>query len=406
MKIVVHAVHGTWPYGLWAQMLKKRSQKIGGARPWFLEDSSFQIELAKLTGRTLTWVPFEWNGKNSFSARASAAVALSQHLIDWFQREPEAEHVVIAHSHGGSVAVAAACVLDDCIPNQLTKVITLATPFAQERLSQRDSRQLKARYLALRFGWLPIVLFSACAALISSGSDTPFLGRLILPLIGFKAFGAYVFAMYLVVFAAFLVKGWAIKLEPSFANLMILPPAKQGSWSLYAIRAPQDEATIAINTSQFIDFVSNLLFTRCLIAPFEWIRPKSVLFGVLLLPFAILASFLPMNFGILVVLTLIVIGQFLVAVFPVVALVGSLILIPANIVLAGALGAEVLRVHRGLVEVECEPIPSGITGMVSTIKLSEAERSQLALVHYIHAAHAARSRVADILKLPTTSSKT
>jgi hypothetical protein len=68
MKVVVHAVHGTWPYGLWAQMLKKRSQKIGGARPWFLEGSSFQIELAKLTGRTLTWVPFEWNGKNSFSA--------------------------------------------------------------------------------------------------------------------------------------------------------------------------------------------------------------------------------------------------------------------------------------------------------------------------------------------------
>jgi hypothetical protein len=125
-----------------------------------------------------------------------------------------------------------------------------------------------------------------------------------------------------------------------------------------------------------------------------------------MLPLTILASFLSSDLGIAVVLTLIVIGQFLVAVFPFVALTGSLILIPANVVLAIALGAEVMRSHRGLIEVECEPIPSGITGMVSTIKLSEAERRQLALAHYIHAAHAARSRVADILKLPTNSSKT
>jgi hypothetical protein len=160
-KVVVHAVHGTWPYGLRAQVLRRRPATDSDDIPWFLAGSSFHSELVGLSGRTIEWVPFEWSGANSFARRHAAAMALSVHCSEWFSRLPESEHIVIAHSHGGSVAISAARNLDAQGEGRLTKIITMATPFAQTRISDLDDRQLLARYLALRFGWISIVLFFA-----------------------------------------------------------------------------------------------------------------------------------------------------------------------------------------------------------------------------------------------------
>jgi hypothetical protein len=91
------------------------------------------------------------------------------------------------------------------------------------------------------------------------------------------------------------------------------------------------------------------------------------------------------------------IGLLIGAAYATLALVGPLVLIPANCVLALALGRDVLR-HQGLMHIECEPIPSGITGIVSTVKVSEDERNQLGFIHFIHATRAARLRVAQILR--------
>ncbi|GGI21266.1 hypothetical protein [Bradyrhizobium guangdongense] len=423
-KLIIHSVHGTWPYGLWRQMFGKTFRVKDKETPWFEDHSSFQIELATLTGRRFEWVPYRWNGKNSFEARHGAAKALAQHLTGWFDKEPEAEHVVIAHSHGGSVSIEAACILDDQNRNLLSKIITLATPFAEIRPSDRDIRELAARYMALRFGWAPLTLF-ACLVYVFEFRDP-----LADPALLWMVFPVYVTAMIAVVTPTFFVlwKIGLIKVRAAEIHKGFRPELQD--WSLYAVRGPSDEANIAISTSQFVDLVSDLLFTRCMLIPFDWLRARlnretwigrlQLSLGLGLVLFIVTSlmdgSYNPQTVWLLIetdpvalarhvaagifssvievpLLVALLIG----AAYAALALVGPLVLIPANIVLALALGRDVLR-HQGLMHIECEPIPSGITGIVSTVKVSEDERNQLGLIHFIHATRAARLRVAQILR--------
>jgi hypothetical protein len=53
--------------------------------------------------------------------------------------------------------------------------------------------------------------------------------------------------------------------------------------------------------------------------------------------------------------------------FSVAVLVGPVMLLPANWILALAVGADVIRYH-GLMQIECEPVPGGFTGTVSTVR--------------------------------------
>ena len=196
--------------------------------------------------------------------------------------------------------------------------------------------------------------------------------------------------------------------------------------------APGMKRVIAISTSQFIDLISDLFFTRAMLTPFDWLRARltpdtwsgrlRLWLGLGLLVFLVyvtivltpslqevLRRLITDPVGTMVVLisglvqsvtTVALVTAYLIAVaYAALALVGPLLLIPANCVLAVALGRDVLR-HQGLMHIECEPIPSGITGIVSTISVSEEERNQLGLVHFIHATHAARLRVAEILREP------
>jgi hypothetical protein len=423
-KLIIHSVHGTWPYGLWRQTFGKTSRVKDKEPPWFEDHSSFQIELATLTGRRFEWVPYRWSGKNSFEARHGAAKALSRHLTGWFDKEPEAEHVVIAHSHGGSVSIEAACILDGQNRNRLSKIITLATPFAEIRPSDRDIRELAARYMALRFGWAPLTLFACLVYVVE------FLDPRADPAPLWTAFLGYVMTMIGVVTPTFFIlwKIGLIKVRSAGIHQGFRPELQD--WSLYAVRGPSDEASIAISASQFVDLTSDLLFTRCMLIPFDWLRARlnretwmgrlqlSLGLGLVLFigtsvidgsydpraawllvetdPVALAGHVVAGIFSAVVEVPLLI-GLLIGAAYATLALVGPLVLIPANCVLALALGRDVLR-HQGLMHIECEPIPSGITGIVSTVKVSEDERNQLGFIHFIHATRAARLRVAQILR--------
>jgi hypothetical protein len=80
-KLVVHAVHGTWPYGFWNQIFRRTPQiRPGQELPWFLSGSPFYTNVAADLGRDLEWVSYKWSGKNSFAARAEAANKLVDDL--------------------------------------------------------------------------------------------------------------------------------------------------------------------------------------------------------------------------------------------------------------------------------------------------------------------------------------
>ncbi|MBL8220371.1 MAG: hypothetical protein JNL62_14150 [Bryobacterales bacterium] len=78
---------------------------------------------------------FRWSGSNSFAARTQAAAALRLHLIDSFQRQPGASHLLVCHSHGGNVALQATSQPGDSADwTPLAGILTLATPFLGRRI--------------------------------------------------------------------------------------------------------------------------------------------------------------------------------------------------------------------------------------------------------------------------------
>jgi alpha/beta hydrolase family protein len=113
---VITLVHGTWARGA----------------PWTQPDSPFCCQLrGELTGRGATRVEFfrfDWSGKNTHEDRRIASVQLRKQLLAQFANEPHACHYVVAHSHGGNVALRAVR-RSRSLKKDLSGVVAIATPF-------------------------------------------------------------------------------------------------------------------------------------------------------------------------------------------------------------------------------------------------------------------------------------
>ena len=75
--------------------------------------------------------PFRWSGHNSVSARWEAALRLRETVAQSSREFPGAHQVVVAHSHGGNVALWAFS--DPAAAARVLKVIALSTPFLTAR---------------------------------------------------------------------------------------------------------------------------------------------------------------------------------------------------------------------------------------------------------------------------------
>jgi hypothetical protein len=128
-KIVIVLVHGTWGRGF------LRKQPIAS---WCKPDSNFVRRLTdeckqRMPNIPTSVVPFNWSGDNSILQRAKAAtdlkIVLESHVT------PNTSVLIIAHSHGGNVAIQAITKL-----GQVSKiyVCTLATPFLRIFESTRE----------------------------------------------------------------------------------------------------------------------------------------------------------------------------------------------------------------------------------------------------------------------------
>lgn len=78
---------------------------------------------------------FCWRGRNRHGDRLAAAKDLKQHLTALVRKYPNAEHHIVAHSHGGNVALYALRDEDGRLDETLSqvRVTTLATPFISLR---------------------------------------------------------------------------------------------------------------------------------------------------------------------------------------------------------------------------------------------------------------------------------
>ena len=122
--VVVHLVHGTWPFGPF-------SKSSGPTKAWFEVGSAVLAKIEEVHGHKIHFEEFHWSGKNAFFERMNAAVKFSQRLTEAIGQWAESKHVIIAHSHGGMVAAQALAKLSLSADekDRIKALICLATPF-------------------------------------------------------------------------------------------------------------------------------------------------------------------------------------------------------------------------------------------------------------------------------------
>jgi alpha-beta hydrolase superfamily lysophospholipase len=128
---------------------------------WTKEGSHLRNIIEKEAGAHTKFYRFTWSGANTRRARLEAGKALSLHLKEVRELLPSARQIIIAHSHGGNIAIYARKLagIDD------VSIVTLNTPFIQ--VTPREVIPLIdtiLKELATGFGTaLMIGVFWACA---------------------------------------------------------------------------------------------------------------------------------------------------------------------------------------------------------------------------------------------------
>jgi hypothetical protein len=135
--LFITLVHGTWPRNFWRDVFLmpfygKWPTRSFPKSLWFADGSEFRNRLtAELSKRGLSAriSPFLWSGANSVRERDNAAQELVEHIRAKQSDYPGSIQVVIAHSHGGNVAVRA---LDQLgVTGDEIFITTIATPFVE-----------------------------------------------------------------------------------------------------------------------------------------------------------------------------------------------------------------------------------------------------------------------------------
>jgi hypothetical protein len=126
---LVTLVHGTWTRGTkLSKFVSLGFPRRPRSTAWMDTQSSFREHPSwKKSNAKLHFRIFNWSGANSIWHRDRAAKMLVDLLRADFEKEPKAKHIIIAHSHGGNVALRAMALLGH-EANQI-RLVTLATPF-------------------------------------------------------------------------------------------------------------------------------------------------------------------------------------------------------------------------------------------------------------------------------------
>ncbi len=96
---------------------------------WTQPESQLRSELSKCLPGDTEFKYFDWSGDNSHRARLMAASRLRRQVEDTIVEFPDADHFIIAHSHGGNVAFYAFRDDPPSVRSRLSGIICMATPF-------------------------------------------------------------------------------------------------------------------------------------------------------------------------------------------------------------------------------------------------------------------------------------
>jgi hypothetical protein len=263
-------VHGTWPRGIIRAIIPGWSTIFGANSTWFDAGSAFRTQLSKTAGDNVDVeiTSFLWSGSNSILERAEAARRFAAYLISTIEKQPDAQHVIIGHSHGGNVALRA---MEYLGTEQASRFlfVALATPFVQ----------LYESYLARQYLIAFLIIYIAI--------PTFFVVKVLIPLLPFllapdripslfNSSGGFSGGVTLFVYAIFLgcISIFAIyRLCGIFISLLSSKPVadKRGAFmeaanynvrggpSILVIRGVYDEAALALAVGSGLTFISRLL---------------------------------------------------------------------------------------------------------------------------------------------------
>jgi hypothetical protein len=205
---------------------------------------------AALKGASLDWTicPFLWSGANSVHARDCAARKLSDELRKDLQDDPAARALIIAHSHGGNVALRALQHLN-CMAGQI-RVVTLATPFLRVFARRSFQLPLLVKYLVtigmgiILVGLQWIVLSATGLAVLQRFTRFPFdIGDLELPLLLTTVLG---------IVAGSFIADWLLAIHTNTQAALAIEEASTydtkgtAASRMLVIRGVDDEASLAL----------------------------------------------------------------------------------------------------------------------------------------------------------------
>ena len=222
--VLITLVHGTFAPGA----------------AWTRDDSALCKALReRLPGASIG--AFTWSGHNSNRARLDAALELAlwtETRITEYEREHggPVDHYVIAHSHGGNVALYAC--RSRHFADHLTKLVCLSTPF----LSARVRYQSRLILITLVFG---LLIWAAAVAVF----------------FGVRLWVAATGAFAVLFATAALIKAGLDRLAKRAGHLASeLTPPTVNAKSVLIVRGDRDEATGALVSAQFPTAVVSLLW--------------------------------------------------------------------------------------------------------------------------------------------------
>jgi hypothetical protein len=179
-QLLITLVHGTWPRGFFRTFFPRivrfkqrvreltRRQRRDPPPFWFEECSPFLARLSSELGDISYKIkPLLWSGENSIYERDKTAQVLAEHLSAEHAEHPQATQLVIAHSHGGNIALRAlhhlhqrdasrSCGAESANP----LVVTLATPFVEVQPADFGDRPTLVRLGVLLAIALPLLIWA------------------------------------------------------------------------------------------------------------------------------------------------------------------------------------------------------------------------------------------------------
>jgi hypothetical protein len=284
-QLLITVVHGTWPLGLFPKIVRfkhwvrelMRRKRPGPLHFWFEEGSPFLDRLsAELDDIPHKIRPLLWSGANSIFERDETAHILAEHLSTEHAAHPEATQLIIAHSHGGNIALRALYRLQkreawsDSTDTANPLVVTLATPFIEIHQADFGRRPLWIRG-AVIYAMYVLLQLLVMWLFPSARSDNP-LGALI---------GLAIPATLIVTLLMFVI-GWywiqkratarqnQLEALSGATRLGVMAPQR-----LLVIRAIDDEASLLLAFGTIINYLTtkSIMITYGIVATLLFIVP-------------------------------------------------------------------------------------------------------------------------------------